>query len=266
MGWNDTSAADAKTGTVDYADEAFYDFLTDGSDTLYAVWKATVTFNGNGGSGCVATQDGYADGVALTLSTCAWTGHVFVGWAETATGAVVYADEALYDFFTDGSDTLYAIWEATVTFNGNGADGGPCVATQTEDADNVALEANACTRTDFTFVGWNSDGTAANAGTVEYDDEDASSGGEGGPHTAPADGSEASEALGPTLEAKRLVPVHFGYATQPQNRFLPSLLLRGTCIAERVYAPSTDLRGPSYVRAESGGSDVRRGGGTRSAG
>jgi hypothetical protein len=167
MGWHSVEAT-ADAGTVEYLDEGDYDFLTNGDVTLYAVWAATVTFNDNGGSGCVATQDGYEDNVALTASTCAWIGRTFMGWAETATGAVVYADEALYDFLTAGSDTLYAVWEATVTFNGNGADGGPCVATQTEDADDVALTANACTRTDFTFVGWHSDETLADAGTVEY--------------------------------------------------------------------------------------------------
>ena len=173
IGWNDTSAADAKTGTVDYADIALYDFVTTGSDTLYAVWEATVTFDGTGGTGCVVDQDGYGTSVALTTNTCSYTGRSFIGWNDTSaidaqTGAVDYIDGANYDFYTTGSDTLYAVWESTVTFDGNGGTG--CVADQDAAADDVALTTNTCSYTGRTFIGWHSDETLADAGTVEYAD------------------------------------------------------------------------------------------------
>ena len=174
IGWNDTSAADAKTGTVDYTNGAAYDFIESGSATLYAVWEATVTFDGNGGSACAADQDGTADGVPLTLNTCSYTDRTFIGWNsdETAAdaGTVEYTDGDTYDFYTTGSDTLYAVWGATVTFNENGGDAASCAADQTESADGVPLTLNSCSYTDRTFIGWNSDETAADAGTVEYAD------------------------------------------------------------------------------------------------
>ena len=66
--------------------------------------------------------------------------------------------------------SLYAIWTLvpvphTVTFNGNGSDGG-ATAVQTGSS-TAALRSNGFTRTDFAFTGWN---TAAGGGGVGYTD------------------------------------------------------------------------------------------------
>ncbi len=82
---------------------------------LVAHWDAVVTFDGNGGEGCVATQHAHADEVALTDNTCEYEGFVFDGWTteEDGTGDA-YDDADTYDFLTNGPITLYAQWTEDV--------------------------------------------------------------------------------------------------------------------------------------------------------
>ncbi len=165
-GWN--TKADG-TGTS-YADGA--SITLTGSITLYAQWTYTpatkyyVTFDANGGSGSMDEQE-FVSGVAGALNANAFTrnDYVFAGWntEEDGTGTA-YADGA--SITLTESITLYAQWtraDATkyyVTFNANGGSGS--MAAQAFDK-NVAgtLNANAFTRDDYTFAGWNTkaDGT-----------------------------------------------------------------------------------------------------------
>jgi len=165
-GWN---TKDDGTGTA-YADGASIT-LTE-SITLYAQWTSTaitkyyVTFNANGGSGSMDEQE-FVSGVAGTLNANAFTrnDYVFAGWNTKDDGTgTAYADGA--SITLTESITLYAQWtfaDATkyyVTFNANGGSGS--MAAQAFDK-NVAgtLNANAFTRDDYTFAGWNTkkDGT-----------------------------------------------------------------------------------------------------------
>lgn len=87
-----------------------------GDKTFYAKWtpsQYTVTFNANGGTGTMAGQPFVYDAAAQPLSanTFTKTGYTFLGWAETETGAVKYADKAsVSNLATSGNVDLYAVW------------------------------------------------------------------------------------------------------------------------------------------------------------
>lgn len=74
----------------------------------------TISFNANGGTGSMASQAMTHD-VSKNLTANAFTrkGYKFVGWATSANGAVVYADNALVKNLTTETGatvTLYAVW------------------------------------------------------------------------------------------------------------------------------------------------------------
>ena len=163
-GWN-TAANGSGTS---YAPGAT--FSINANTALYAQWVSTtktVTFNSNGGTGTMSPQSA-CTATALTTNTYARTGYTFAGWNTAANGSgTAYANNENYNFSADA--TLYAQWTAnnnTITFNGNGADGGT-TSTQTLATGATAnLNANGYTRTGYTFVGW---ATTA-GGNVAYTD------------------------------------------------------------------------------------------------
>ena len=127
----------------------------------------TVTFNSNGGSGSMSNQSACSD-TNLTTNSYTRSGYTFSGWNTVADGSgTSYLDGASYPFTTDV--TLYAQWTPaggkTVTFNGNGNDGGS-MAPQT-DSSSKALTANAFTKTGYDFSIWN---TAADGSGTNYAD------------------------------------------------------------------------------------------------
>ena len=86
--------------------------------TYYAAFLDTpnsylVRFDANGGDGSMADQSFTYDAAqALSANAFTKTGCHFLGWAETAGGDVAYADGAVVrNLATDGSVTLYAVWE-----------------------------------------------------------------------------------------------------------------------------------------------------------
>ncbi|MBR1874393.1 MAG: InlB B-repeat-containing protein [Eubacterium sp.] len=95
-----------------------------GEKTLYAAWKpepVSVTFKANGGSGAISD---YAPlyGKTVNLPECTFTkdGYTFTGWATSASGNVVYTDEASVTFKDDM--TLYAKWvenSYNITYDAN---------------------------------------------------------------------------------------------------------------------------------------------------
>ncbi|MBQ8546603.1 MAG: InlB B-repeat-containing protein [Clostridia bacterium] len=140
--------------------------------TFYAKWNAnknTIVFNANGGSGSMPNMTVATDStVKLTTNAFTKDGYTFKGWATSANGSVVYADEASYTMGTEESYTLYAVWEAnknTLVFNANGGNGSMSNMTISTDSQ-VKLTINAFERAGYTFVGW---ATTAN-GEVEYTD------------------------------------------------------------------------------------------------
>ena len=140
--------------------------------TFYAKWNAnenTIVFNANGGSGSMPNMAVATDStVKLTTNAFTRNGYTFKGWATSANGGVVYADEASYTMGTEESYTLYAVWEAnknTLVFNANGGNGSMSNMTISTDSQ-VKLTINAFERAGYTFMGW---ATTASGG-VEYTD------------------------------------------------------------------------------------------------
>ncbi len=128
----------------------------------------TVTFDANGGTGTMAAQT-FTHGEAQALSANAFsrTGYTFAGWATSAGGEVTYADKSSLTVSED--TTLYAKWilnTYTVAFNANGGSGTMAAQTFTH-GEAQTLNANAFTRTGYTFAGW---ATSA-GGEVVYDDK-----------------------------------------------------------------------------------------------
>ncbi len=166
-GWSTTSG-----GSLEYNDQALYT-MGPGNVTLYALWTAnpySITFNANGAtSGTMFAQSiSYGDSDYINTNQFLRTGYTFAGWSTSLGGAVVYADGQNYTMGTEGA-TLYAVWTAnnyTITFHGNGADGGSMSA-QTIACDATDnLTANAFTRTGYNFAGW----ATTSGGAVSYAD------------------------------------------------------------------------------------------------
>jgi uncharacterized repeat protein (TIGR02543 family) len=145
-------------------------YLVQANMTVYARWRVTVTFDGNGGTPSdVGTVTVDIDDTILesgqTLPSPAPTksGAVFDGWSTTATGA-----RAIFNENTPVSAnlTVYARWNVTVTFDKNTGDTEANPTTKNADY-NTTIDAlpTAPAKTGYTFVNWN---TAANGSGTEF--------------------------------------------------------------------------------------------------
>lgn len=121
----------------------------------------TVHFDANGGTGTMKNQSiACGKSVKLTANAFKRTGYAFNGWSFKKNGdGVRYKDkEAVTDLSIAGKTiTLYAQWKKasyTVKFNANGGKGTMKDLSCSRDK-SVTLTANAFTRTNFTFSGWN---------------------------------------------------------------------------------------------------------------
>lgn len=135
------------------------------SDTTFvAQWTAIaykVAFDANGGTGSMVSQDmTYDKSAALTANTLTQDGYDFNGWNTQADGkGTSYADKAAVSNLTaasNGTVTLYAQWKArpyTVHFDGNGSTSGSTA--DVSGSGTVTLASNGFARTNYTFVGWN---------------------------------------------------------------------------------------------------------------
>ena len=74
----------------------------------------TITYNANGGTGAPASHENTVGNTTLSTTVPTRTGYTFLGWSESATGAVKYQPGAVLT--KEGNVTLYAIWQAG-TFN-----------------------------------------------------------------------------------------------------------------------------------------------------
>ena len=130
--------------------------------------EIAITFDSNGGTGTMAAMS-VNPGVDNKLSANVFIreNYTFTGWNTTADGTgTAYADGATVNFNAD--TTLYAQWtqNPVITFNANGGDG--LMPTQTvQPGAAAALTANAFTRADYDFAGWN---TAADGTGTAYAD------------------------------------------------------------------------------------------------
>lgn len=167
-GWN--TAANG-SGTA-YANGANCNFAAD--ITLYAQWTPnnnTITFDKNAAdaTGTTATQTLDTGAIAnLNANGYTRTGYTFAGWATSASGSVVYADQASYTMGT-ANVTLYAKWTANsyqVIFNKNDASATGTMANQTIPYQTTAnLTSNAFTKTGYVFKVWN---TATDGSGTSY--------------------------------------------------------------------------------------------------
>ena len=130
----------------------------------------TVSFHANGGTGEMAGQAFYSNMKQnLKANTFTFDGKYFSHWSTLPDGSGHdYADgESVTNL---GNITLYAQWHDhyTVHFNANGGTGE--MADQQITSFGQALNANTFTRTDYSFVGWN---TAADGTGTGYADGEA---------------------------------------------------------------------------------------------
>lgn len=163
--------------------------LTDGRGNSMAEWQFEeggevtaqwapnvnkVIFNANGGSGDMPEQEIATDETAaLSGNTFTRRGYTFAGWAESATGSVVYEDGAEYTMGAESSYELFAVWVANrneIVFDGNGATGGGMESQFMATDSSAALSENAFIRTGYTFVGWatSADGKVIYADGANY--------------------------------------------------------------------------------------------------
>jgi uncharacterized repeat protein (TIGR02543 family) len=171
IGW-----AKTKSGKVVYKNaQAVKNLRTDGkTTTLYAKWAKTnykVAFNANGGTGTMAPQAMvYNKAANLRKNAFKRSGCVFIGWATSKSGKVVYKNaQAVKNLRTDGkTTTLYAKWAKVnykVSFDKNGGTGS--MTAQAMKYNTAAnLKKNAFKRTGWTFAGWAKSAT----GGVAYKD------------------------------------------------------------------------------------------------
>lgn len=147
-----------------YADGEIVTNLAEGGGeiTLHACYKTgfTVLFDANGGEGMMYNQSiPIYTTTALNANTFTRTGYVFMGWNTESDGSGdAYSDEqTVRDLVASGYGiTLYAQWSPvyTVSYDANGGEG------TMADQDFVvgqsqALNANAFTRTGYSFKSWN---------------------------------------------------------------------------------------------------------------
>lgn len=128
VGWG-TSASDT---SADYSAGGSY--TTNASDTLYAIWKKTITltYDANGGSGAPSSQSATiynattSNQFTLSSTKPTRTGYTFLGWStsNTATSSSYSSGGTIT---LSSSDTLYAVWsenKLTVNYYSNYADYG----------------------------------------------------------------------------------------------------------------------------------------------
>ena len=130
-GWTFKGWSKIKGGEIDYAPDSVLNNLTataNGIYTLYAVWEAntyTVKYDFNkpanaSGNAVGDTEDSihvYDTERKLSANGYSLVGWTFKGWAETAIGAIKYADGENVINLTmtaNGTYILYAVWEANI--------------------------------------------------------------------------------------------------------------------------------------------------------
>ena len=144
------------------AGETVYNLASEqgASVELVAVWEAknnTVYFHPNTGTGEMSAIDVASDSsVVLPANEFTKEGYTFIGWSQTADGAVTYKDGDTYQMDTEAYHVLYAVWQANENtlflFAGNGTQDKQEIAARTDDV--FALPANEFVYDGYRFAGW----------------------------------------------------------------------------------------------------------------
>jgi len=157
IGWSYTA-----DGNIDIYDGSIFKASTKLTTiTLYAIWernKTTIVYERNGASGAMKNQVIEAASVAY-LTECKYTkeNQYFVGWALTATGEPVYANNAHFQAGGESETVfLYAVFEmnkSVIHFDANGGEG--TMADQSVYyLSPDYLNENTFTYANYRFLGW----------------------------------------------------------------------------------------------------------------
>lgn len=239
-GWNTASNG---SGTTYAAGSGTFTLAS--PTTLFALWKAQVTYNANGGSGAPTDGAYYAASETVTVesnSGMSNTGFVFSEWNTASDGTgTSYDPSDTLTLASSGDLTLFAIWASpvTITYLGNGSTGGSVPNQQSfasGQTATVASNSGSLVRSGFTFGGWQTTSTGgttytAGSGTlvisadltlyarwVSNSGGSSGNGGGGGssPQTLPT--APGNPGVSPTVRPRPRVPVVPPVAT----RELPS--------------------------------------------
>lgn len=162
------------TGTAKNGDQLVVKYTKDSSgdkhdDCVYlrnftCGTPVVVTFHANGGTGDDYTQNIYGGKGALTANTFTNSGKVFVGWATSENGEVVYPDGA--EITVESNTDLYAVWgdAYTVTFVNDGkTTDTAAVAKNTPIGTKIPADPK---KTGYIFAGWFKGGEQLTAETT----------------------------------------------------------------------------------------------------
>ena len=136
----------------------------------YYTNKNSFTVTYTDGKNTVTDMKHYASGAHADVQANSFPvpeGKVFLGWAETADGAVKYQPNDKLRM--NASVTLHAVWGnkdavVSLTYNANGGQGGTYVKNGYVNNGLVTLwDGSGFSRTGYTLVGWSSDPNAASA-------------------------------------------------------------------------------------------------------
>lgn len=176
LGWSTSSTATTAT----YACGAQFQ-PSSTSTTLYAVWKlSTVTLTLVNSAGWTDSTYGPKGGgnyqpgqTGISISQALKTGYHFVNWTN-ASGTQVAASASATITMPTTSATYtanVALNTYTVTYDGNGSTGGSTASSSHTYSVAKNLTANGFTKLGYTFQGWATTLSKANAGTVDYADK-----------------------------------------------------------------------------------------------
>jgi uncharacterized repeat protein (TIGR02543 family) len=163
-GWEGTQSTGDRPFTTTFAPGS--SLRWNQNTTFYAIWRYTVRYDANGGTGAPADQNLRKISMLYQLSEIipTRTGYTFLGWSTSRTATIAqYQPEENYA--ENGDVTLYAVWGAiapttyTVTFD---VKGGGSVASQTVNA-GMMITLPVTRKDGFIFRGWatNSGGAIA---------------------------------------------------------------------------------------------------------
>ena len=143
--------------------------------TLHAKWIAnsyTVVFHANNGTTDTTSQNfKYDEAQNLTVNTFTKEGYNFLGWSESSSGDVKYADKVSVSNLTadnNGTINLYAVWSAqifSVIYNNNGGEGSIENTSATYDSTVVLNNGADFSRVGHSLTAWN---TMADGSGTEY--------------------------------------------------------------------------------------------------
>ena len=121
----------------------------------------TISFDANGGTGTFSSEELEENKTYVIPSNVfIREGYKFIGWNTKSHGTGISYTEGQY-IIINNDLTLYAQWEKiikyyTLSFNANGGNGS-MNSIELEEGKNFTIPSNPFTRTDYEFIGWNTE-------------------------------------------------------------------------------------------------------------